>query len=115
MKTKLHYIAILLLVLLIAGLSLANMETVKVSYLFGHFQLPLIILILVSVLLGAIVASLLGLSKQFSIKAELKQAKKELENQKQRLEEKVAQVQLELNQQKQLLANQTTQEEQIIE
>lgn len=88
MKTKLHYIAILLLVLLIAGLSLANMETVKVSYLFGHFQLPLIILILVSVLLGAIVASLLGMSKQFSNKAELKQALKELEQQKQALKEK---------------------------
>nr|WP_119876452.1 LapA family protein [Streptococcus respiraculi] len=115
MKTKLHYIVVLLLILLIAGLSLANMETVKVSYLFGYFKLPLIILILVSVLLGAIVASLIGMSKHFSLKGELKQAKKELEGQKQRLEEKVAQVQLELDQQKQLLANQTTQEEPTIE
>lgn len=106
MKTKLHYIAVLLLILLIAGLSLANMETVKVSYLFGHFQLPLIILILVSVLLGAIIASLLGMGKHFSLKGELKQAQKELEEQKQLLDEKVTQVQLELKQQKQLLAEQ---------
>ncbi|MBF0786498.1 MULTISPECIES: LapA family protein [unclassified Streptococcus] len=82
MKTKLHYITSLLLILLIAGLSLANMETVKVSYLLGYFKLPLIILILVSVLLGAIIANLIGMGKQFAIKAELKQAQKELENQK---------------------------------
>ncbi|MTB65162.1 DUF1049 domain-containing protein [Streptococcus sp. zg-86] len=91
MKTKLHYIIVLLLILLIAGLSLANMATVKVSYLFGSFQLPLIILILISVLLGAIIASLLGMGKHFSIKGELKQAKKELEAQKQALKEQAKQ------------------------
>lgn len=103
MRQKLHYITVLLLILLIAGLSLANMERVKVSYLFGHFQLPLIILILSSVLLGAVIASLISLGRHWTIKAELKQAKKELDEQKQRLEEKVHQVQLELERQKQVL------------
>lgn len=92
MKTKLHYIAVLLLILLIAGLSLANMETVKISYLFGYFKLPLIILILISVLLGAIVASLIGMGKHLAIKTELKEARKELELQKQKLEATLQQV-----------------------
>lgn len=83
MRQKLHYITVLLLILLIAGLSLANMERVKVSYLFGHFQLPLIILILSSVLLGAIIASLISLGRHWTIKAELKQARKELEQHQQ--------------------------------
>ncbi len=83
MRQKLHYITVLLLILLIAGLSLANMEKVKVSYLFGHFQLPLIILILSSVLLGAIIASLISLGRHWIIKAELKQARKELEQHQQ--------------------------------
>lgn len=83
MRQKLHYITVLLLILLIAGLSLANMEKVKVSYLFGHFQLPLIILILSSVLLGAVIASLISLGRHWTIKAELKQARKELEQHQQ--------------------------------
>lgn len=103
MKTKVHYITVLLLILLIAGLSLANMETVKVSYLFGYFKLPLIILILISVLLGAMIASLIGMSKQFAIKTELKQVKKELNTQKQTLEEKRKQAQRDLNHQAQIL------------
>ncbi|MER0123928.1 lipopolysaccharide assembly protein LapA domain-containing protein [Streptococcus sp. ZJ93] len=98
MKTKLYYIIVLLLILLIASLSLANMETVKVSYLFGTFQLPLIILILISVLLGAIIASLLSMGKHFSIRGELKQTKKELANQNQAFDEKIKQVNLTENQ-----------------
>ncbi|MBF0778947.1 LapA family protein [Streptococcus cuniculi] len=86
MKTKLRYIAVLLLILLISCLALANMATVKVSYLFGYFKLPLIILILVSVLLGAVIASLIGTSKHWAIKSELKQAQKELKKQTQDFE-----------------------------
>ncbi|MBF0776921.1 hypothetical protein BVE84_08370 [Streptococcus azizii] len=83
MRQKLHYITVLLLILLISCLALANMEKVKVSYLFGHFQLPLIILILSSVLLGAVIASLISLGRHWTIKAELKQARKELEQHQQ--------------------------------
>lgn len=83
MRQKLHYITVLLLILLILCLALANMEKVKVSYLFGNFQLPLIILILSSVLLGAVIASLISLGRHWTIKAELKQARKELEQHQQ--------------------------------
>ena len=54
MKEKLHYILLLITVLLVAGISLANMQSVNVSFILFSFKLPLIILILISVLLGSV-------------------------------------------------------------
>ena len=48
MKEKLHYILLLITVLLVAGISLANMQSVNVSFILLSFKLPLIILILIS-------------------------------------------------------------------
>ena len=67
-KNNLHYIALLLLILLIAGISLANMQSVTVNFLLVQFKLPLIILILLCVLLGAFVMTLVNFSKGFSLK-----------------------------------------------
>lgn len=67
-KRNLHYIALLLSILLIAGISLANMQTVTVNFLLVQFKLPLIILILLCVLLGAFVMTLVNFSKGFSLK-----------------------------------------------
>ena len=67
-KKNLHYIALLLSILLIAGISLANMQTVTVNFLLVQFKLPLIILILLCVLLGAFVMTLVNFSKGFSLK-----------------------------------------------
>ena len=79
MKDKIKYLSLLVAVLLIALLSLANMQSVEINFLFGHVDLPLIILILLSVILGAVVSSLMGMSKSLSINKELKQTRKELE------------------------------------
>ena len=78
MKEKLHYILLLITILLVAGISLANMQTVTVNFLLVQFKLPLIILILVCVLLGSLVTFLVSLPKNFSLKHELKAAKKQL-------------------------------------
>ena len=80
MKEKLHYILILITVLLVAGISLANMQSVNVSFILFSFKLPLIILILISVLLGSITTFLISMVKNFSLKKELKETKKVLEN-----------------------------------
>ena len=80
MKEKLHYILLLITVLLVAGISLANMQSVNVSFILFSFKLPLIILILISVLLGAITTFLISMVKNFSLKKELKETKKVLEN-----------------------------------
>ena len=78
MKEKLHYILLLITILLLASISLANMQSVNVSFILFSFKLPLIILILVSVLLGSITTFLISMSKNFSLKKELKKTKESL-------------------------------------
>ena len=80
MKEKLHYILLLITVLLVAGISLANMQSVNVSFILFSFKLPLIIVILGSVLLGSVTTFLVSMVKNFSLKKELKKSKKVLEN-----------------------------------
>ena len=77
-KKKVQYVALLISILLIAIISLANMQTVTVNFLLVQFKLPLIILILICVLLGSLVTFLVILPKDFSLKNELKSAKKQL-------------------------------------
>ena len=78
MKEKLHYILLLITILLVASISLANMQSVNVSFILFSFKLPLIILILVSVLLGSVTTFLISMSKNFSLKNELKKTKEAL-------------------------------------
>ncbi|KAA0964007.1 LapA family protein [Streptococcus cristatus] len=78
MKEKLHYILLLITILLLASISLANMQSVNVSFILFSFKLPLIILILVSVLLGSVTTFLISMSKNFSLKKELKKTKESL-------------------------------------
>lgn len=80
MKEKLHYILLLITVLLVAGISLANMQSVNVSFILFNFKLPLIILILISVLLGSVTTFLISMVKNFSLKKDLKKTKELLEN-----------------------------------
>lgn len=78
MKEKFHYILLLITILLVASISLANMQSVNVSFILFSFKLPLIILILVSVLLGSITTFLISMSKNFSLKKELKKTQESL-------------------------------------
>ena len=80
MKEKLHYILLLITVLLVAGISLTNIQSVNVSFILFSFKLPLIILILISVLLGSVTTFLISMVKNFSLKKELKKTKEVLEN-----------------------------------
>ena len=80
MKEKLHYILLLITVLLVAGISLTNMQSVNVSFILFSFKLPLIILILISVLLGSVTTFLISMVKNFSLKKDLKKTKEVLEN-----------------------------------
>ena len=80
MKEKLHYILLLITILLVASISLANMQSVNVSLILFSFKLPLIILILVSVLLGSVTTFLISMLKNFSLKKELKKNKEALKN-----------------------------------
>lgn len=60
LKGNVRYITILLSILFIAVISLANMQEVTVNLLLIHFRLPLILLILLSLLVGALMSILIG-------------------------------------------------------
>ncbi|MGT2828252.1 lipopolysaccharide assembly protein LapA domain-containing protein [Streptococcus hillyeri] len=60
---------------LTALLSIANIQSVTVNYLFGTFKLPLILLILLSVGLGMFIQFLLGFFKNMSLRQEIKNLK----------------------------------------
>ena len=87
-KNNLHYIALLLLILLIAGISLANMQSVTVNFLLVQFKLPLIILILLCVLLGAFVMTLVNFSKGFSLKKNSRALKSNWRKKRKKLKQK---------------------------
>ncbi|HFI0257134.1 TPA: lipopolysaccharide assembly LapA domain-containing protein [Streptococcus suis] len=59
-------------------LSLANRQEVVVHYLFGQYRMPLILVMIGSILIGMSIQDFLGLTKNLSLKSEVKQLKKEL-------------------------------------
>ncbi|MBO4107480.1 LapA family protein [Streptococcus suis] len=78
MKQKLSLIGLIFIIILTVILSLANRQVVVVNYLFGHFRMPLILVILGSLLVGLFIQYLLGMTKNLSLKSEIKSLKKEL-------------------------------------
>lgn len=77
MRKNIYTILTLILVIATAALSLANRQNVTVSYIFGDFQLPLILLILASVLIGFIINLLLGISRGMNHRHQVKTLTKE--------------------------------------
>lgn len=84
MKKNLTVIFLVIAIGLTAVLSITNMQSVTVNYLFGTFKLPLILLILVSVFLGMLIQFLLSFFKNMNLRQEIKKLKaqqKEVANQ----------------------------------
>ncbi|MFA9413094.1 MULTISPECIES: lipopolysaccharide assembly LapA domain-containing protein [unclassified Streptococcus] len=77
MKKQVNLWLLLALMVLTTVLALVNRQEVVVNYLFGRFRMPLILVILGSVLVGFIGQYLLGLSKQMTLKQQLKQLVKD--------------------------------------
>lgn len=67
----------MLVIILTAVLSLANRQEVVVHYLFGQYRMPLILVMIGSILIGMSIQDFLGLTKNVSLKSEVKQLKKE--------------------------------------
>ncbi|MFF2448868.1 lipopolysaccharide assembly LapA domain-containing protein [Neobacillus sp. NPDC058068] len=74
MKKQWNLIFALLLILIIAVFSVINVEPVTVNYLFGKAEWPLILVIIGSVLLGALLAGLIGMMKIYQLQRTLKKA-----------------------------------------
>ncbi len=74
MKKQWNLLFALVVVLIIAIFSVINVEPVTVNYLFGKAEWPLILVIIGSVLLGAILVGLIGMMKIYQLQRALKKA-----------------------------------------
>jgi uncharacterized integral membrane protein len=75
MEKQWYLISVLIVVLIIAIFSVINVDLVTVNYLFGKAEWPLILVILGSVLLGALLVGLIGMMKVYQLQRELKKEK----------------------------------------
>jgi lipopolysaccharide assembly protein A len=83
MKGQWGLILSLFLALIIAILSVVNVNSVTFNYVFGETKWPLILIILGSVFMGALAVGLFGLVKVYHLRKQVKRLEKELAAQKQ--------------------------------
>lgn len=91
MKIQWNLILALLFALIVAVLAVVNVEAVQIDYVFGTSELPLILIILGSALLGGLIVGSIGLFRNFMLQRKIKALTKE----KTKLEEKLNTIQLE--------------------
>ncbi|WP_332694252.1 LapA family protein [Halalkalibacter lacteus] len=65
----------LIAAVIIAIFAVINVEVIRVNYLFGTAEWPLILVILGSVLMGAIIVGAVGMLKIYQLQAEVKRLK----------------------------------------
>ncbi|UQZ82848.1 hypothetical protein SK3146_02008 [Paenibacillus konkukensis] len=78
MKAQWTIIFILLFALITAIFAVINVEPVKVQFLFTEANLPLILVILGSTLLGGLIVGLIGITRQFKLSRTVKLLEKQL-------------------------------------
>ncbi|MEY9973693.1 putative membrane protein [Lysinibacillus sp. RC46] len=79
MKKQWNLILALIVVLIIAVFSVINVDMVTVNYLFGKAEWPLILVIIGSVLLGALLTGLISMMKIYQLQRALKKAGGEID------------------------------------
>ncbi|QGH35077.1 DUF1049 domain-containing protein [Gracilibacillus salitolerans] len=78
MKGQTYIILAVVFAVIIAIFAVINVDAVEVNYLFGTGQAPLILVILFSVLMGAIMTAAFGVLRVIRLQKELRVAKKEI-------------------------------------
>jgi putative membrane protein len=78
MKTLWMFICILIISLVTAMFAVVNTSPVLVHLVAVDTELPLIVIILSSTLLGGMIVGLIGLIKQFKLKRAIKQLERQL-------------------------------------
>ncbi|MGE8034914.1 LapA family protein [Lysinibacillus sp. NPDC093692] len=79
MKKQWNLILAIIVVLIIAVFSVINVDKVTVNYLFGKAEWPLILVIIGSVLLGALLVGLISMMKIYQLQRALKKADDEID------------------------------------
>lgn len=78
MRAQWMLISTLLFALITAVFAVINVEPVRVNFLFTQADIPLILVILGSTLLGGLIAFLIGLFRQIKLQRKIKQLEKRL-------------------------------------
>ncbi|MGN8645621.1 LapA family protein [Gracilibacillus sp. HCP3S3_G5_1] len=78
MKGQTYIIFAVVFAVIIAVFAVINVDAVEVNYLFGTGHAPLILVILFSVLMGAIITAAVGVLRLIRLQKELKAARKEI-------------------------------------
>ncbi len=73
------FIFVLILAIIIGVFALSNSEVVEIDFVFTEVMLSQAIVIFISVLLGAAVATSFGLLRQVKLQKEIKEQKKEVD------------------------------------
>lgn len=77
MKFQWNLLIGLVFALMVAVFAVINVEPVRVNYLFGQSDWPLVLVILGSVLMGGIIIGLVGLFRVFILQRQVKILKRE--------------------------------------
>ena len=68
MKTQSALLLVILFALVVAVFAVINVDPVKVNYVFGQSEWPLILVIIVSILMGGLISGLLSLFRTLCLK-----------------------------------------------
>lgn len=79
MKFQWTWLLALLFAVIIAIFSVANVEAVRINYVFGIAEWPLVLIILSSALLGAAISGIVAMFRTVMAKRQVKELTKELE------------------------------------
>ncbi|ANE49082.1 hypothetical protein SY83_20730 [Paenibacillus swuensis] len=72
MKTQWMLISVLIFALIIALFAVLNVDPVLINYAFGEAQVPLILVILGSALLGGLTVGLFGIVRQYKLQRRIR-------------------------------------------
>ncbi|MGM0501186.1 MAG: LapA family protein [Bacillota bacterium] len=89
---RLNFIIALILSIVVASFAIVNSKVVAINLLFSTVSVSQALVIFISVAVGAIIALLFGLVKEFKLKRDLKDSKqqiKELEKENKQLKEEL--------------------------
>ncbi|WP_085523254.1 LapA family protein [Tuberibacillus sp. Marseille-P3662] len=89
MGSQWRLILALIFALVIGIFSVMNVGAVTVNYVFGQSEWPLIIIILSSVLMGALITGLIGIVRIYKLQREVGQLKRRLSKQEPPVSEEV--------------------------